>query len=47
MYFVCITVVSYYDLNVLSMPVMGFQNKVLIGGWLDGVSSIEVFVGFF
>ena len=33
-------VVSYYDLSVLSMSVMGFQKK------LDGVSSIQVYFGF-
>ena len=26
-------VVGYYDLSVLSMSVMGFQKKVLMGGW--------------
>ena len=26
-------VVSYYDLSVLSMPVMGFQKKLDGGGW--------------
>ena len=36
-------VVSYYDLSVLSMSVMGFQKK-LDGGWVGGVSSIQVFV---
>ena len=25
--------VCYYDLNVLSMSVMGFQKKTLDGGW--------------
>ena len=34
-------VVGYYDLSVLSMSVMGFQNKV----WLD-VSSIQFFWDF-
>ena len=36
-------VVGYYDLSVLSMSVMGFQKKVLMGGWVGGVSSIQVF----
>ena len=40
-------VVGYYDLSVLSMSVMGFQKKSLDGGWLGGVSSIQVFLGFF
>ena len=35
-------VVSYYDLSVLSMLVMGFQKK----DWMDGVSSIRVYFGF-
>ena len=37
MYSVCILVkdVSYYDLSVLSMSVMGYQqNKSLEGGWV-------------
>ena len=29
-----IKVVSYYDLSVLSMPVMGFQKKFGRGGWV-------------
>ena len=36
-------VVGYYDLSVLSMSVMGFQQKSLYGGWVGGVSSIQVF----
>ena len=46
MYSVCtlLKVVSYYDLSVLSMSVMGFQKKV--GGWVGGVSSVQVFLGF-
>ena len=39
-------VVGYYDLRVLSMSVMGFQ-KSLDGAWVGGVSSIQVFFGFF
>ena len=35
-------VVSYYDLSVLSMSVMGFK-KSLDGGWVGGVSSIQVY----
>ena len=37
-------VVSYYDLSVQSMPVMGFQNIKKV--WM-GVSSIQVYFGFF
>ena len=40
-------VVGYYDLSVLSMSVMGFQKKSLDGGWVDGVSSIQFFLGIF
>ena len=38
-------VVSYYDLSVLPMSVMGFQNEEVWmgGGWVGGVSSIQVF----
>ena len=32
MYSVCIYMVSYYDLSVLSLSVMGFQKKSLDGG---------------
>ena len=40
-------VVSYYDLSVLSMSVMGFQKTSLDGGWVGGwVSSIQVYFGF-
>ena len=39
-------VVGYYDLSVLSMSVMGFQKKTLDGGWVSGLSSIQVFFGF-
>ena len=35
-------VVSYYDMSVLSMSVMGFQKKKF--GW--DVSSIQVYFGF-
>ena len=51
MYYVCIhpgkllKVVSYYDLSVLSMTVMGFQ-KSLDGGCVGGVISIQVFLDF-
>ena len=40
-----IKVVSYYDLSVLSMSVMGFQKKF---GWgrVCGVRSIQVFLDF-
>ena len=40
-------VVSYYDLSVLSMSVMGFPKKSLDGGWVGGVSSIQVFFRIF
>ena len=40
-------VVSYYDLSVLSMSVMGFQKKSLDGGgWVGGVTSIQFYFGF-
>ena len=39
-------VVGYYDLSVLSMSVMGFKKKSLDGGWVGGVSSIQVFFDF-
>ena len=39
-------VVGYYDLSVLSMSVMGFQTKKF-GWWVGGVSSIQVYFGFF
>ena len=38
-------VVSYYDLSVLSMSVMGFQKKVWMG-WVGRVSSIQFYLGF-
>ena len=38
-------VISYYDLSVLSMSVIGFQ-KNFGCGWVDGVSSIQVYFGF-
>ena len=40
-------VVSYYNLSVLSMSVMGLQKKKFGWGWVGGVSSIQVFFGFF
>ena len=42
-----IKVVSYYDLSVLSMSVMGFQNKTKVwmgGGWGEVYPSF--FLGF-
>ena len=40
-------VVSYYDLSVLSMSVMGIQKKSLDGdGWVGGVTSIQFYFGF-
>ena len=38
-------VVGYYDLSVLPISVMGFQKKSL-GGWVGGVSSIQICFGF-
>ena len=38
-------VVGYYDLSVLSMSVMGFQQ--IKDGWVGGVSSIQFFLNFF
>ena len=37
-------VVSYYDLSVLSMSVMGFK-KTKFGWGVGGVSSIQVYFG--
>ena len=37
-----VNVVGYYDFSVLSMSVMCFQKKVWMGGWVGGVSSIQV-----
>ena len=43
-YIILLKVVSYYDLSVLSMSVMGFQKKL---GWGVGVvSSIQFYFGF-
>ena len=46
MYSVCIytllKVVSYYDLSVLSMSVMGFK-FFLDWRWVGGVSSVSIF----
>ena len=39
-------VVDYYNLSILSMSMMGFQNKSLDGEWLGGVSSIQFIFGF-
>ena len=48
LYIMLLKVVSHYDLNVLSMSVMGFQ-KSLDRGWVGWVSSIQFFcfLGFF
>ena len=43
--FLLLKVVSYYDLSVLSMSVMGFQKKVWMG-WVGVVSSIQFYFGF-
>ena len=40
-------VVGYYDWSVLSMSVMGFQQKKFGWGSVGGVSSIQVFWIFF
>ena len=51
MYYVCILgptllkAVSYYDLSVLSMSVIGFKKKRF--GWGVVVSSIQVFFWIF
>ena len=37
-------VVSYYDLSLLSMSVIGFQKKN--AGWVGGVTYIQVYFGF-
>ena len=42
-----IYIVGYFNLSVLSMTVMGFQNRSLDGGWVGGVSSIQFYFGFF
>ena len=39
-------VVGYYDLSVLSMSVMGFQQKKFGWGWVGGVSSIQFCLDF-
>ena len=46
-YYTLLKVVSYYDLSVLSMSVMGFQKKFGWGGWVGGLSSIQFYLGFF
>ena len=40
-------VVSYYELSVLSMSVIGFHKKIWmgVGGW-GGVRSMQVYFGF-
>ena len=43
--FTLLKVVSYYDLSVPSMSMMGFHKKCLDGGWVGGVSSIQVYYG--
>ena len=40
-------VVSNCDLSVLSMSVMGLQKQKFGWGWVDRVSSIQVYFGFF
>ena len=40
-------VVSYYDLSVLSMSVMGFQKKVCMGGGWVGELYLSCFWIFF
>ena len=41
-FYTLLKVVGYYDLSVLSMSVMGFQQKKF-GWWGGGLSSIQVF----
>ena len=46
-YTLCIlSVVSYYDLSVLSKSVMVSKKKKFGWGWVGGVSSIQVFLDF-
>ena len=42
MYYTLLKVVSYYDLSLLSMLVMGFQKRSLDG--VGGVSSLSKFI---
>ena len=46
-YYVCTllkVVLSYYDLSVLSMSVMGLKkNWMWVCGWVGGVRSIQVY----
>ena len=44
--YILLKVVSYYDLSVLSMTMMGFQKKSMERGWGGGVSSIQFCFGF-
>ena len=41
-------VINSCDLSVLAMPLMGFQKKKKnwIGGWVGGLSSIQIIFGF-
>ena len=43
LYNTLLKVVGYYDLSVSD----GFLKKSFDGGWVGGVSSIQVFFGFF
>ena len=44
-----LTCVSYYDLRVLTMSVIGFKKNWMwggwVGGWVDGVNSIQCYFG--
>ena len=40
-------VVGYYDLSVLSMSVMRLKKKLDGGGWVGGVSYIQIFFWIF
>ena len=38
-------VVNYYDFEYFVFECLGFQKTSLHGGWVGGVSSIQVFFG--
>ena len=38
-------VVNYYDFEYFVFECLGFQKTSLDGGWVGGVSSIQVFFG--
>ena len=48
--YILLLVVSYYDLSVLSMSVMGFQKKTpvwMVGGWGEFYPSLFWIFGMF